>query len=61
MESVAKRFQVQFREAGGEIESFSTPEDAYDCLYKFENEDKKDNTFEEDFYLVYDIELEEAV
>ena len=61
MESVAKRFQVQFRETGVEIESFSTPEDAYDSLYKFENEDKKDNIFEEDFYLVYDTKLEEAL
>lgn len=52
---------VRDREAGNEIERFETIEEARVALRKYEEQDKTDDTYEEDFYEIYDEEKEESV
>ena len=43
-------FKIQDREAGNVIEKGLTYEEAVDLLEKFEEEDKNDGTYTENFY-----------
>lgn len=52
---------VRDREAGNEIERFETVEEARIALEKYEEQDKADDTYEEDFYEIYDDKKEKAV
>lgn len=45
-----KKYVIQDREAGNKIEWFETLEEAEKCLKEYEEEDKKDGIYEEDFY-----------
>lgn len=56
-----RRFIVRDREAGIYIAGFNTLNEAIQCIKDFEKEDKLENIYTEDFYEVYDSELEEIV
>ena len=56
-----KRFIVRDREAGNYIDSFNTLDEAFSALKDFEKEDVSNDMYTEDFYEVYDSELEEIV
>lgn len=52
------RYWTRDREAGNKIESFTTLEEAREAIKGYEEQDKKDRTFEADFYEIYDEEEE---
>lgn len=56
-----KRYVIRDREAGNIIESFTHLSEAKKCVELFETEDRINNTFEPDFYEIYDTEKEIAV
>ena len=56
MEKVIKdKYVIRDREAGNIIECFKTIEKAKKALEKFEKTDKKEGTFEENFYEIVEI------
>lgn len=55
---MSNRYVVRDSEAGNEIESFSTLEEAENFLQSCENDDEKHGIYEEDFYEIYDKEKE---
>lgn len=44
------KYIIRDREAGNIIDEFDTMEEAVETLEQYEAEDKKDGTYEEDFY-----------
>lgn len=52
------KYWTRDREAGNKIESFSTLQDAQNAIKAYEEQDRKDRTFEADFYEIYDEEEE---
>lgn len=56
-----KKFIVRDREAGIYIDGFNTLNEAIQCIKNFEKEDALEDMYTEDFYEVYDSELEEIV
>lgn len=44
------RYWTRDREAGNKIESFSTLQDAQNAIKAYEEQDRKDGIFTEDFY-----------
>lgn len=55
------KYVIRDREAGNVIESSDDLRYIADCLAEYEEQDKKDGTFTEDFYEIYNSEAEEAV
>lgn len=55
------RFITRDREAGNEIERFETLEEAKQAVADYETTDKADETYTEDFYEIYDSQLEKVV
>lgn len=55
------RFIVRDREAGIYIDSFNTLNEAIQCIKEYEKEDALEDMYTDDFYEVYDSELEEIV
>lgn len=55
------RFITRDREAGNEIERFETLEEARKAIADYETTDKADKTYTEDFYEIYDSQLEMIV
>ena len=55
------RYITRDKEAGNKIEEFETLEEARAAIIRYEEQDKKEETFEEDFYEIYDTENEEIV
>lgn len=55
------RFITRDREAGNEIERFETLEEAKQAVVDYEATDKADKTYTEDFYEIYDSQLEKVV
>lgn len=55
------RYWTRDREAGNKIESFATLEEAREAIKGYEEQDKKDRTFEADFYEIYDEEEEKII
>lgn len=55
------RFIIRDSQAGNEIESFDTLEEAKKAKLKFEKEDQDEGIAEEGFYEIYDSEKEEIV
>ena len=58
---VIMRFITRDREAGNEIERFETLEEARKAIEDYEATDKADETYTEDFYEIYDSQLENVV
>ncbi|MBP3801065.1 MAG: hypothetical protein J6I85_03405 [Clostridia bacterium] len=56
-----KRFIIRDREAGNIIDSFDTFNEAEKKLKSYEEEDKKENIYSENFYEIYDSKLDKAV
>ena len=54
-------YVVRDREAGNVIEHFNTVEEAKKTLERYEEQDKKDGVYVEDFYEIYDLDDEEEV
>ena len=52
---------IRDREAGNVIEHFNTVEEAKKTLERYEEQDKKDGVYVEDFYEIYDLDDEEEV
>lgn len=44
------KYIIQDREAGNKIEEFNSLEEAEKALAEYEEQDKKDGTYEENFY-----------
>lgn len=58
----AMRYIIRDRETGrGEIEAFATIEEAKKKIEEYEEQDKADGTYEENFYEIYDTEKEEII
>lgn len=55
------KYWTRDREAGNKIECFETLEEAQKALTAYEEEDKKDGTYEENFYEIYNTETEEIL
>lgn len=55
------RYWTRDREAGNKIEEFATLKEAREAIEKYEKEDKKDGTFTENFYEIYDSQNEEII
>lgn len=49
------------RETGTRIDLFKTIEEARQEIKKYELSDKEENIYEEDFYQIYDAELDEYI
>ena len=49
---------IRDREAGNVITKFDTVEEAKKQLEKYEEQDKKDGTYTEDFYEIYDLDTQ---
>ena len=49
---------IRDREAGNVITEFETLEEAKKELEKYEAQDKKDGTYTEDFYEIYDLDTQ---
>ena len=49
---------IRDREAGNVITEFDTVEEAKKELEKYEEQDKKDGTYTEDFYEIYDLDTQ---
>lgn len=58
---IAMRYVTRDREAGNVIEGFATVEAAKKALIAYEEQDKKEGTYTEDFYEIYDTENEEIL
>jgi hypothetical protein len=56
-----ERFMIRNRENGCRLTECSTYKEAYLQLLAWEEEDKEDGTYEENFYEIYDLEKEEIV
>lgn len=54
------KYWTRDREAGNKIECFETLEEAQNAIKAYEEQDKNDGTFEDDFYEIYD-EQEERI
>ena len=52
---------IRDREAGNVIEHFNTVEEAKKTLERYEEQDKKDGVYVEDFYEIYDLDAETEV
>ena len=52
---------IRDREAGNVIEHFNTVEEAQKELERYEEHDRKDGVYVEDFYEIYDLDDEEEV
>lgn len=52
---IKDKYVIRDREAGNIIEGFKTLEKAKKALEKFEKTDKKEGTFEENFYEIAEI------
>jgi hypothetical protein len=55
------RYKTRDFEAGNEIEEFDTLEEAIEAIKRYEEQDKKEGTYEEGFYEVYDDATEDVV
>lgn len=55
------RYVTRDREAGYVIDRFATVEEAKKAIENYEDSDKKDGLYEEDFYEIYDTVAEEIV
>ena len=55
-----KKYIIQDREAGNQIDEFNTYEEAKEQLGKYEAEDREDGVFEEDFYEIVEVEKEKT-
>lgn len=55
------KYWTRDREAGNKIESFATLEEAREAIANYEEQDKADDAYTEDFYEIYDEENEEIV
>lgn len=55
------RYWTRDREAGSKIEPFAALEEAREAIVDYENQDKADGTYSENFYEIYDEEKEEIV
>lgn len=53
-----KLFKIQDREAGNVIEEGLGYDEAVETLSKFENQDKKEGTYTENFYEIVEVENE---
>lgn len=49
-----QRYIIRDREAGNYIDSFNTLEEAKEVIAMYEEADKADECYEEDFYEIYD-------
>ena len=47
------KYWTRDREAGNKIECFETLEEAQKAIEAYEDQDKNEGTFEEDFYEIY--------
>ena len=47
---------IRDREAGNVIEHFNTVEEAKKTLERYEQDDRKDGSYTEDFYEIYDLD-----
>lgn len=56
-----KRFVIRDSEAGNRIDYFDTFEEAFEMLKQYEEEDKKEETYTENFYEIYDLINEKIV
>lgn len=56
-----ERFIVRDREAGNYIDGFNTLDEAIQYIKEYEKEDALEDMYKDDFYEVYDSELEEIV
>ena len=56
-----KRYIIRDREAGNIIEQFSTIEEAKKKLKEYENADKSEGIYTENFYEIYDTKKEEIL
>ena len=56
-----KKFIVQDKETGTVIEKVESLELAKELIKKYEDEDKKNEIYEEDFYEIYDKNLDSVV
>ena len=54
-------FQVRDRQGGNVIDSFDSLEDATYALNEYEEADKLDNIYEENFYELFDSSKDEIV
>ena len=52
---------IRARDTGDKIESFNTLDEAKETLARYQEQDKTDGLYEEDFYEIYDGEKEEIV
>jgi len=50
-----KKWKIQDREAGNEMDEFDTLKEAEKTLKKWEKEDKKDGNFTPDFYEIVEV------
>lgn len=55
------RFIIRDKEAGNIIDSFSTLDEAKRELAKYEHQDKKEGSYEADFYEIYDSQIESII
>ena len=55
------KYTVRDREAGNVLDRFNTLEEAREALKSYEEEDKDGGIYTDDFYEIYDTELEEIV
>lgn len=51
-----ERYVVRDHEAGNEIERYTTQAEALECMRSFVRQDKRDGTYQCEFYEVYDEE-----
>ena len=51
---------IRDREAGNVIDKFNTLEEAQEELNRYEEEDKKEDTYEEDFYEIVELNRQQA-
>lgn len=51
-----KKYIIQDREAGNVIDEFDTIEAAEKCLAEYEEQDRADGTFTQDFYEIAEVE-----
>ncbi|TDT71725.1 hypothetical protein EDC55_11058 [Allofrancisella inopinata] len=51
-----KKYKVQDRETGNQIEIFDTYEEAKNALGEYEAQDENDGTYEEDLYVIVEVD-----
>ena len=54
-ENEMNKFKIQDREAGNLIEVFNSKEEAIKALAKYEESDKAEGIYEEDFYEIVEV------